>query len=136
MVKIFKNMSLVPTLFFVDPWGYKGLSLKLVDAVLKDWGCDCVFFFNYNRVNMGLGNPYVKEHMDALFGELRAQELRPRLELLSPVDRELTIIEELSKALGASGSRYVLPFGFRNAGGTRTSHHLIFVSRIFAATRL
>jgi hypothetical protein len=24
--------------FFVDPWGYKGLSLQLVNAVVKDWG--------------------------------------------------------------------------------------------------
>ena len=45
IVKMFEGMSLVPTLFFVDPWGYKGLSLRLVNSVLKDWGCDCLFFF-------------------------------------------------------------------------------------------
>jgi three-Cys-motif partner protein len=27
MVKMFEEMRLIPTLFFVDPWGYKGLSL-------------------------------------------------------------------------------------------------------------
>jgi three-Cys-motif partner protein len=52
----------VPTLFFIDPWGYKGLSLELIGAVIKDWGCDCIFFFNYNRINMGLPNPKVKTH--------------------------------------------------------------------------
>lgn len=36
IVKMFEEMSLVPTLFFVDPWGYKGLSLRLVNSVLKD----------------------------------------------------------------------------------------------------
>ena len=66
MVKEFDSMRLVPTLFFVDPWGYKGLSLQLVNSVLKNWGCDCIFFFNYNRINMGLTNPFVREHMDAL----------------------------------------------------------------------
>ena len=60
---------------FVDPWGYKGLSLRLINSVLKDWACECIFFFNYNRINMGLGNDAVKEHMDALFGEERAAEL-------------------------------------------------------------
>ena len=54
IVKRFEEMRLVPTLFFVDPWGYKGLSLKLVNAVVKDWACECVFFFNYNRINAGL----------------------------------------------------------------------------------
>ena len=51
IVKMFEEMNLIPTLFFVDPWGYKGLSLRLVNSVLKDWGCDCIFFFNYNRIN-------------------------------------------------------------------------------------
>ena len=75
VVKRFEEMSLIPTLFFVDPWGYKGLSLKLVNAVVKDWACECVFFFNYNRINPGLGNEAVREHMDALFGD-QADELR------------------------------------------------------------
>src|SRR5882724_764536 len=64
--KKFAAIRLVPTFFFVDPWGYKGLSLGLIKAVLQNWGCDCIFFFNYNRVNMGLNNSAVREHMDAL----------------------------------------------------------------------
>ena len=27
------------------------------------------------------------------------------------------------------GGKYTLPFGFKNASGTRTKHHLIFVSK-------
>jgi hypothetical protein len=124
-------MKLVPTLFFVDPWGYKGLSLRLVNSVLKDWGCDCIFFFNYNRINMGLTNAAVKEHMDALFGAERADALRQKLEPLSPFKRELLVVEELCQALRALGPRYVLPFRFKDDRGTRTSHHLILVSKGF-----
>ncbi len=129
IVRMFEQMQLIPTLFFVDPWGYKGLSLRLVDSVLKDWGCDCIFFFNYNRINMGLNNDAVREHMNALFGEERADILRPKLECLSPQDRELTIVEELCNAIRALGPRFVLPFTFKDYGGSRTSHHLIFVSK-------
>ena len=75
LVRMFESMNLVPTLFFVDPWGYRGLSLQLVNAVLKDWGCDCIFFFNYNRINMGLANSAVAEHMEALFGAERFPRL-------------------------------------------------------------
>ena len=131
IVKQFEAMKLVPTLFFVDPWGYKGLSMRLVNSVLKDWGCDCIFFFNYNRINMGLNNDAVEEHMNALFGQERADQLRPRLRALSSQTRELTIVEELSQALQDNGRRYVLPFRFRNESGNRTSHHLIFVSKHF-----
>lgn len=129
IVKMFEDMTLVPTLFFVDPWGYKGLSLRLVNSVLKDWGCDCIFFFNYNRINMGLTNPMVEEHMAALFGEGRVGEMQATLKPLDPVNRELTVIESLSEALLGFGGKYVLPFRFRNSSGARTSHHLIFVSK-------
>ncbi len=131
IVMMFESMKLVPTLFFVDPWGYKGLSLRLVNAVLKDWGSDCIFFFNYNRINMGLSNPLVKEHMKALFGVERANELRQRLELLEPSQRELLIVEELAQAIVEMGGKFVLPFRFKNDRGNRTSHHLIFVSKNF-----
>lgn len=129
IVKSFEEMNLVPTFFFVDPWGYKGLSLRLINSVLKDWGCDCIFFFNYNRINMGLGNKFVKEHMDALFGVERADKLREELASLSPNDRELGIVEAIGEALQEMGGKFVLPFRFCRPKGERTSHHLIFVSK-------
>lgn len=129
IVKLFESKSLIPTLFFVDPWGYKGLSLQLINSVVRNWGCDCIFFFNYNRINMGLGNTSVEKHIDALFGKERADRMRTKLSSLIPYERELTIVEEISKALQEMGGRYVLPFGFKNESGTRTSHHLIFVSK-------
>lgn len=129
LVKMFEHMRLVPTLFFVDPWGYKGLSLRLVNSVLKDWGCDCIFFFNYNRISMGLNNDLVREHMNALFGQRRADDLRLKMEPLQPHERELVIVEEICQALKEMGGAYVLPFRFKNYLGSRTSHHLIFVSK-------
>ena len=95
IVTMFEQMRLVPTLFFVDPWGYKGLSLRLINSVLKDWGCDCIVFFNYNRINMGLTNAAVTEHMNALFGAQRADALRQRLEPMSTSARELLVVETL-----------------------------------------
>lgn len=111
--------------------GYKGLSLGLINSVLKNWGCDCIFFFNYNRVNMGLSNAAVQEHMNVLFGESRAASVRRKLEGLNPAERENLIVEELSAALKDMGANYVLPFTFRNEAGTRTTHHLIFASKNF-----
>lgn len=129
LVKQFEAMNFVPTLFFIDPWGYKGLSLRLINAVLKDWGCECIFFFNYNRINMGLGNESVESHLNALFEEERGDKLRQKLEGLPPDDRETEIVESLAEALKDYGGKYVLPFRFVSAGGERTSHYLIFVSK-------
>jgi three-Cys-motif partner protein len=129
---IFKQIKTIPSLFFVDPWGYKGLSLDLVNAVIKDWACECIFFFNYNRINMGLNNSVVRDHMNALFSEEVVQSLVPQLEQLNSVDRETAIVEALCQTLKAGEHRpFVLPFRFRDANGTRTSHHLIFVTKHF-----
>ena len=129
IVEIFEKMNTIPTLSFVDPWGYKGLSLRLISSFLGSWGCDCIFFFNYNRINMGINNQAVKEHMAALFGEERADELRAQLEDMNPHERELTIVEAISQALKEEGGEYVLPFCFKTQDGHRSSHHLIFVSK-------
>lgn len=129
--KFFNETRLVPSFSFVDPFGYKGLSLKIVQGVIKDWGCDCIFFFNYNRINAGITNPNVRVHMDALFGKVRADALRERLPGLSPDLREAAILEALAEEIRSLGGNYVLPFTFRNSQGTRTSHKLIFVSKHF-----
>jgi hypothetical protein len=78
---------------------------------------------------MAIDNPIFEEHMFDLFGKDRLKKLRKSVEYLPPDDRESVIIEELASALGESGKRYVLPFRFIDEHGTRTSHHLIFVSK-------
>lgn len=95
LVEQLEGVQLVPTLF-VDPWGYKGLSLRLINSVLKDWGSDCIIFFNYNRINSGLGNYLVREHMDALFGVERAEDLRRRIRSAKSLVREQAILEEIA----------------------------------------
>jgi three-Cys-motif partner protein len=128
----FGQQTLVPTFFFVDPWGYKGLSHNLVSAIIKDWGCDCVFFFNYNRINMGITNFAIEPHMLSLFGTKQLALIRNRFEeAVTPEERESIIIQSLCLAFKENGQKFVLPFRFKNADGNRTSHHLIFISKNF-----
>jgi three-Cys-motif partner protein len=66
----------VPTLVFLDPCGYKGLSLGLVTAALQGFGNDCIFFFNYSRINMKLDLEIMNESIDQFFEATRAQATR------------------------------------------------------------
>ena len=92
VIQILDKMRAVPTLLFLDPWGYKGLSLRLISVVLKNWGCDCIFFFNYNQINRAVSMEAIRKRMDELFGELRASELRTSLTgCVTPQEREQTI---------------------------------------------
>ena len=129
VTQVLEHIKAIPTLFFVDPWGYKGLTLQLISSVIKNWGCDCIFFFNYNRINMDIDNPPVIEHMNALFGKEQAEELRIKLKAMRPFERELSIIEAISQSLKQKAGQYVLPFCFKDTNRRRSSHHLIFVSK-------
>ena len=136
LVKELESVNFVPTLFFVDPYGYKGLSLDLFKAILKGWGCDCLFFFNYNRVNAGLENENVKDHMDALFGEERANQLREKIITLTKYEREKAIVDALKEALNEIGGTYFWPFCFKGDTGDRTSHYLILVTKNKTALKI
>ena len=127
--KTFEGIRFIPTLLFLDPWGYKGISIELVGSVLKSWGCDCILFFNYNRIQASLTNPRVGEHMDALFGKERAKKLRKELQSVPAEEKELTIIEAITEALHDAGASYVLPFCFKDAHRNCTSHHLILATK-------
>ncbi len=129
MTRWLEETAIPKSLVFFDPWGYKGLSLRLLDAALKDWGTDLIFFFNYNRINMGLGNELVAQHMNALFGEDEADALRARVKGLEPTAREYVIVNAFGERLLRGNAEYVLPFRFRADGGKRTSHYLFFASK-------
>jgi predicted DNA-binding protein YlxM (UPF0122 family) len=67
--------------------------------------------------------------MDALFGKARAEQLREKLEMVPPEEKELTIIEAITEALHEAGATYVLPFCFKDARRNCTSHHLILATK-------
>ena len=70
-----------------------------MNAVIKDWACECLFFFNYKRINPGISNPIMTVHMEALFGAARLAALRPKIAGLPPAEREVLVMASLTEAL-------------------------------------
>lgn len=126
-LRISKNM---PVLSFVDPFGYKGLTLNLISYLISNSGSDCIFFFNYNRINMVLSsNTKFDEHLKNLFGDTRTIALKKQLENLHPEQREPIVLNALIEALREGKGNYVLPFKFYSSEMVRTSHFIIFVTK-------
>lgn len=125
----FEHVSGLPTFSFIDPWGYKSLSRGTIKLLVSAWGSDCLFFFNYRRINAAFNNPAFASHIDALFGSGRAASLRAQLPDLPPHQREIVILEALAQALKELARVHVLPFVFKTDSGRRTSHCLVFVSK-------
>ncbi len=128
IISVFKQIR-CPILSFIDPWGYKGLSLELISSAIAGWGCDCIFFFNYNEINRGVNNQSVKKYINDLFGEYQADLLREQVVNLPPDERESRIVQAIGDALKKAGGSYFQDFCFKNEDKDRTSHYLIFVSK-------
>jgi three-Cys-motif partner protein len=126
----FSKQRLDPTLIFIDPCGYEGFSLDLVWSVVKDFGCDCIAFFNYNRINMHLSNDAIpREKLDAIL-DCDSQQLYDELSVLSPKEREDRIIDVVKQGALAKGIDYTMEFRFKSITN-RTSHFLLFFSKSF-----
>lgn len=130
ILQYLENRTTVPIFMFLDPFGYSGLSIRLFRAILKNWGCEILFFFNFNRINSALRNPGVRERMDELFGAARVAQLQADLHgVRSALEKERIILSALRAALNESGKNvYVLPFRFRPTP-KRISHHLVFCTK-------
>jgi len=132
----FRSTSTVPSFTFIDPFGYTGLTLDLIEGVTKNWGCDCIFFFSYSSINRALSAQNIfTSRMAALFGAERAAKLEEQMQSIkgshgrNPIDREEIIIDTLTEALQElnRAKTYVRTFRFKK--GKRTSHMLIFVTK-------
>jgi three-Cys-motif partner protein len=123
-----KHRFSIPTFVFADPCGYKGLSLRLIAGALQGFGNDCLFFFNYRRVNMKLSYPVMDESIDEFFEPDRARGLRREIENLRPRAREEAVLSAIRAAIREAGGIPVV-FAFRSREGGGTSHHLVFASK-------
>ncbi len=119
----------VPTITFLDPFGYSGISLDLIGTLTAGFARECIVFFNTNRINLAVSNLGVQPRMEFLFGAADWPAVRARIEAFRRVDRELAVVEEFVQALRRRGMDFGLPFRVRNQEGTRASHHLIHVCR-------
>jgi three-Cys-motif partner protein len=126
----------IPTFLFADPFGYMGISLELLQQLLADQKSEALIFFNTNRINAGIGNEFVRKHIDALFGPKRAEAVRAKVAQLHGDDRERAILDSFQEGLNAIGFPYVLRFRFRSRTADRTSHHLVHCSRHHLAEKI
>jgi three-Cys-motif partner protein len=130
LVEMFARSNNVPAFSFIDPWGYAGVTLSLLQALVSGFGSDMVLFFSYDSINRALSNDRVKERVDALFGPERAERLRHVVKGMRSDEREEVLIEAFIEAVIADlGCKYVIPYVFEKADKDRTSHYLIFISK-------
>ncbi|MEQ1706197.1 MAG: three-Cys-motif partner protein TcmP [Rickettsiales bacterium] len=130
LTQYFHQQSIPPSLIFLDPCGYRGLTASLVQALTQNFGCDAIVFFNTSGIYRNVTNPQEDENMNDLFGQDIAQKLRDSFPKISSThQKEQLLIQSFIETLKKAGIPYVIPFWFKRDNKDATSHHLIFLSR-------
>jgi len=125
-----QEISTYPMYAFIDPFGYKGLSRKLINAIIKNWGSEITFFFNYQNINRFINVEKVEDHMSAIFGKTRLEDLSSKISKMSPYKREAEVIETLHSSIKEIDSEILfLPFRFQAEKSERTSHYLVHLTK-------
>jgi three-Cys-motif partner protein len=129
ITKKLTEISLIPSLIFIDPFGYNGLSLGLLGSAIKDWGCDCIFFFNYNRINAAINNSVFTNNVNLIFGKEIADKLRLEVDGKGADERQRLIMERLAEALNSVKGKFKIEFKFYQEGSKKTSHYVVLVTK-------
>lgn len=125
-----------PIFSFIDPFGYKNISVNQVWKLVQNAGSDCILFFNANRIYMDLNKPTSSEDMFALFGD-KLIIVKDRIDTLkSHTSKMKYLLGNFAKNLldKAGGySLYILPFQFEFSDRSRLSHYLLLITKNFRA---
>ncbi|OGI07091.1 MAG: hypothetical protein A2Y40_02170 [Candidatus Margulisbacteria bacterium GWF2_35_9] len=122
----------VPSLFLMDPFSTKGLSKKMLLAMVRDWGCDIILFFNNNRFSKWLERKEKVWTIDNYLGNYLANNLRQMLRGNIPREEAKSIVmkafqQSLENIFGVN----MVPFQFLSKKEPRINHHMFFLSRHF-----
>lgn len=127
-----------PIFSFIDPWGYKDVSVTQTWELVKNLGSDCVLFFNSNRFIMDINKEKQKCHFEPIFGEQldevvktvnsshinQKQKAQKIVELFSK-----NLISEMDKSSYKGYKLFVLPFTFEADDKEKVSHHILFITK-------
>ena len=126
LLKSTNNSS--PSLTFIDPFGYKGVSAELCKLAVQNWGSDLFMLFNFNRIRSGIRNSTVTHLMDELFGD-KLEAILTKYDSLNTVQREDFILGQFMSHFTDKGYK-ALKFKVEFNDKSATSHYLLFVSKV------
>ena len=132
----FRELGLSSCLFFLDPFGYRGLTMDLIAGLVSEWGSDCIFLFNYSALHKHLYNEGEDASVAEFWNSEDLDSLRQALSGSSPSESEYRTVSFLSECLFRRGVPYVLPMRFTMQDSTQTSYHLVLISKHFRAYEL
>lgn len=118
------------TFTLIDPFGYKDVSLELLDVVSRDRCCECLFFLSVSGIERNVVDIQKRGQFENLLGP---SGYRKVTEIANRPHSSLEFMRGLIEALRGELTRlkkvYVLSFCFEYPDRKKPSHCLVFVSK-------
>lgn len=118
------------TFCFIDPCGFKGVSMDLLSKVTKGWGCDCLFFLSTSGIRRNVDREDLRGDLIDLLGNQGLEQLK---EVIRRGGQDRVYREEvlsiLKSGLAANGMKYFIPFRVLAQNTSGTSHYFVFISK-------
>lgn len=131
-----------PIFSFVDPWGYKDVSMSQVWSLVKNRGSDCVLFFNSDRILQDISKPANAQDFQQIFGDLfedaKAIQTDSTMSQRKKAEAFLALFSKnlyltVQKEYGNKFKIFVLPFYVEADDKEKTSHYIVFISKAHKA---
>lgn len=131
-----------PIFSFVDPWGYKDVSISQLWNLVKNQGSDCVLFFNSDRILQDISKPANTQDFQQIFGDFfedaKAIQSDSTMSQRKKAEAFLTLFSKnlyltVQKEHGKKFKIFVLPFYVEADDKEKTSHYIVFVSKAHKA---
>jgi three-Cys-motif partner protein len=118
---------LAPTFAFIDPFGFKGVPMKVIGRIAQNPRCECLITFMYEAINRFVAHPQrkVQAHFTRLFGTSRWKKCLD--EEYPDVRRDGLASLYRKQLIERAGFKYVRTFEMINRGN-RTEYFLYFGS--------
>lgn len=124
--------SLAPTFAFIDPFGYKGISMGKLARLLKTAACEIFIYFDFNSVMRFATAGIVDDHFTEFFGTEEYKNAPPA----GDTSRATFLRELYERQLrDVGGFTYVQSFQMINKKG-KTGNYMSFGSRHLAGLAL
>ena len=121
-----KKGILVPSFFFIDPFGFSGVPFEVITKILSNPKTEVFFTFMIRDIARFIEHPQLKEAFTDLFG---TDEWKTVIRL---PDREKALIELYRKQLHeAAGTKYSLHFRVSESDKLKTLYYLIHATNNF-----
>jgi three-Cys-motif partner protein len=107
-----KGKRLPPTFAFIDPFGWKGAPLSIVQKIMSYPSCEVLVNFMYEEINRFLGHPDQEKNFDSFFG---TNGWREALAIQTPRERNRFLHDLYAAQLRkVAAVKYVRSFQMKN----------------------